>query len=145
MLYDELTGVENLRYFASLYRTRPCMQPEEAMRATGLDPSLSRLISQYSQGMRQRASLARVLLPQPELLLLDEPFSNMDIASARQMLALLATLRAQQRTIILTTHQRDLAAPLADAFITMQAGSVVSIEKVLQAQAAESQISGAAV
>jgi ABC-type multidrug transport system ATPase subunit len=145
MLYDELTGLENLRYFASLYRTRPCLQPEEAMRATGLDPSLSRPISQYSQGMRQRASLARVLLPQPELLLLDEPFSNMDIASARQMLALLSTLRAQQRTIILTTHQRDLAAPLADAFITMQAGSVVSIEKVLQAQAAESQISGAAV
>jgi ABC-type multidrug transport system ATPase subunit len=138
MLYDELTGIENLRYFASLYRTRPCLQPEEAMRATGLDPALNRPIGQYSQGMRQRASLARVLLPQPELLLLDEPFSNMDIASARQMLTLLATLRAQQRTIILTTHQRDLAAPLADTFITMQAGSIVSIE-----QAEHSQISGA--
>jgi len=134
MLYDELTGLENLRYFASLYRTRPCLQPEEAMRSTGLDPALSRPISQYSQGMRQRASLARVLLPQPELLLLDEPFSNMDIASARQMLALLASLRAQQRTILLTTHQRDLAAPLADTFITMQAGAVLSIEQAIQPQ-----------
>jgi ABC-type multidrug transport system ATPase subunit len=129
MLYDELTGVENLRYFASLYRTRPCLQPEEAMRATGLDPTLPRPISQYSQGMRQRASLARVLLPKPDLLLLDEPFSNMDIASARQMLALIAGLRAQGKTIILTTHQRDLAAPLADAFVTMQAGSVISVEQ----------------
>jgi len=129
MLYDELTGIENLRYFAKLYRTRPCLAPEEAMRATGLDPGLKRPISQYSQGMRQRASLARVLLPRPELLLLDEPFSNMDIASAKQMLAALASLRAEGRTIILTTHQRELAAPLADEFITMRAGSVVSVER----------------
>ncbi len=128
MLYDELTGVENLRYFAKLYRSRPCLEPEEAMRATGLDPALTRPISQYSQGMRQRASLARVLLPRPDLLLLDEPFSNMDIASAKQMLALLASLRADGRTILLTTHQRELAAPLADEFVTMRAGSVVSIE-----------------
>ena len=129
MLYDELTGLENLCYFGSLYRTRPCLTPEAAMRATGLDPALPRPISQYSQGMRQRASLARVLLPQPDLLLLDEPFSNMDAASARQMLALLTGLRAQGRTIILTTHQRDLAAPLADAFVTMHAGSVTSVEQ----------------
>lgn len=129
MLYDELTGLENLRYFVKLYGGRPCLQPEEAMRATGLDPALPRPISQYSQGMRQRASLARALLPQPELLLLDEPFSNLDAASARQMLGLLAKLRAQGRTIILTTHQRDLAAPLADCFLTMQAGSVISVEE----------------
>ncbi len=135
MLYDELTGLENLRYFASLYRSQPCLRPEEALRATGLDPALNRHVGQYSQGMRQRASLARVLLPQPELLLLDEPFSNLDAASAQQMLALLAGLRAQGRTILLTTHQRDLAAPLADAFITMQAGSVVSIEHVAGARA----------
>jgi len=130
MLYDELTGLENLRYFASLYRGRRCLQPEEAMRATGLDPSLVRPISQYSQGMRQRASLARVLLPQPELLLLDEPFSNLDAASGLQMLSLLASLRSQGRTIILTTHQRDLAAPLADAFVTMHAGSVALVDQV---------------
>jgi ABC-type multidrug transport system ATPase subunit len=129
MLYDELTGLENLRYFGSLYRDRQCLTPEEAMHATGLDPALPRPISQYSQGMRQRASLARVLMPQPDLLLLDEPFSNMDAASARQMLAALAGLRAQGRTIILTTHQRELAAPLADAFVTMQSGSVISVEQ----------------
>jgi heme ABC exporter ATP-binding subunit CcmA len=128
MLYDELTGIENLRYFGSLYRARPCLAPEAAMRAVGLDPALPRPVGQYSQGMRQRASLARVLLPRPELLLLDEPFSNLDAASARQMLALLEGLRAEGRTILLTTHQRDLAAPLADAFVTMQAGSILSVE-----------------
>jgi heme ABC exporter ATP-binding subunit CcmA len=135
MLYDELTGLENLRYFASLYRSQPCLAPAEALRATGLDPALNRPVGQYSQGMRQRASLARVLLPQPELLLLDEPFSNLDAASAQQMLTLLARLRAQGRTIVLTTHQRDLAAPLADAFITMQGGSVISVEQAIGATA----------
>ena len=135
MLYDELTGLENLRYFASLYRTRPCLPSEDALRATGLDPALNRPVGQYSQGMRQRASLARVLLPRPELLLLDEPFSNLDAASARQMLAVLAGLRTDGLTIVLTTHQRELAAPLADAFVTMQAGSVVSIEEQVGAPA----------
>ena len=127
MLYDELTGLENLRYFASLYRTCSCLLPEEALRFAGLDPALNRPVGQYSQGMRQRASLARVLLPQPKLLLLDEPFSNMDAASVRQMMELLGGLREKGRTILLTTHQRELAAPLADHFLIMQAGRLISV------------------
>src|ERR1700679_3701975 len=106
MLYDEFTGEENLRYFASLYAGRACLAPADALRQVGLDPNLKRPVGQYSQGMRQRASLARVLLAQPELLLLDEPFSNMDVESVRQMVALLAKFRSGRRTIVLTTHQR---------------------------------------
>ena len=127
MLYDELSALENLRYFAGLYRERPCLQPHAALRSVGLDPALARPTGQYSQGMRQRASLARVLLPQPDLLLLDEPFSNMDAASARQMLNLLERQRAEGKTILLTTHQRELAEPIADFLLTLQAGSVVSL------------------
>jgi ABC-type multidrug transport system ATPase subunit len=127
MLYDEFSGVENLRYFASLYRDRDCVAPEEALRSVGLDPALARPVGQYSQGMKQRASLARVLVSRPELLLLDEPFSNMDIGSAHQMLRLLETFRSEQRTILLTTHQRELAEPLADYVLTLQAGSVASL------------------
>jgi ABC-type multidrug transport system ATPase subunit len=63
-----------------------------------------------------------VLLPQPTLLLLDEPFSNMDRASALQMLALLNDLRREGRTIVLTTHQRELAEPVADALLLLEAG-----------------------
>ncbi len=74
--------------------------------------------------MRQRTSLARVLVSQPELLLLDEPFSNMDRASAERMLALLAELRGVGRTIVLTTHQRELAEPMADVVLMMQNGSL---------------------
>jgi ABC-type multidrug transport system ATPase subunit len=127
MLYDELSAVENLRYFASLYRTCDCLPPEDALRLVNLDPALDRPVGQYSQGMRQRTSLARVLLPQPELVLLDEPFSNMDATSVRQMMALLGRLREAGRTILLTTHQRDIAAPLADFFLNMEAGRLISM------------------
>jgi heme ABC exporter ATP-binding subunit CcmA len=128
MLYDELTAQENLRYFASLYPGRPCLSPAEALRQVGLDPDLTRTLGQYSQGMRQRTSLARVLLPAPELLLLDEPFSNMDVESVSQMVALLARFRQGSRTIVITTHQREHAAPIADWVLSLRAGRVASFE-----------------
>jgi heme ABC exporter ATP-binding subunit CcmA len=126
MLYDELTAAENLHYFRRLYAGQECLTADAALEAVGLDPRLSRQVGQYSQGMRQRTSLARVLLPQPELLLLDEPFSNMDRASAQQMIELLSRLRAEGRTILLTTHQREVAEPLADGLLTMEAGRLVA-------------------
>ena len=129
MLYDQLTGFENLHYFASLYQQRKCLTPLQALTAVGLDPQLNRPISQYSQGMRQRASLARVLLSQPELLLLDEPFSNMDIASAHQMLALVQRIREQGHTVVLTTHQRNLAEPIADYLVFLRAGALDSLQQ----------------
>jgi heme ABC exporter ATP-binding subunit CcmA len=128
MLYDELTGQENLRYFAKLYPGRECLDPAEALRQVGLDPYLPRPLGHYSQGMRQRTSLARVLLSFPELLLLDEPFSNMDVESARQMVELLAQFRHGSRTIVITTHQRELAAPIADYVLALKAGRVASFE-----------------
>lgn len=131
MLYDELTGRENLQYFRDLYTSpsgRGCLHPDDALRQVGLDPALTRTVGQYSQGMRQRTSLARVLLSQPELLLLDEPFSNMDVDSVSQMVHLLATFRSDSRTIVITTHQRELAAPIADFVITLKAGRLHAVD-----------------
>ena len=128
MLYDELTAQENLRYFASLYPGRDCLEPAQALRQVGLDPKLDRPVGHYSQGMRQRTSLARVLLSVPELLLLDEPFSNMDVESVSQMVQLLAGFRQGNRTIVITTHQREHAAPIADWVLALRAGRVASFE-----------------
>ena len=129
MLYDELTGQENLRYFASLYPDRKCLDPADALRQVGLDPNLHRPLGQYSQGMRQRTSLARVLMPVPELFLLDEPFSNMDVESTHQMVDLLAGFRQSNRTIVITTHQREHAAPIADWILRLHAGRVASFDR----------------
>jgi ABC-type multidrug transport system ATPase subunit len=94
----------------------------------GLDPGLDRPVGKFSQGMQQRASLARVLMAKPDLLLLDEPFSNVDLASSAQMLHVLDQLRGAGNTILLTTHQPDLARPIADCFCTMEAGQIVRME-----------------
>ncbi len=125
MLYDEFTALENLRYFAALYGLALTSASEEALRAVGLDPALTRPVRAYSQGMRQRVSLARVLLPRPALLLLDEPFSNMDAGSAQAMLALLTRERERGCTVVLTTHQRELALPLADELLLLEDGELL--------------------
>ncbi|HWK30871.1 MAG TPA: ABC transporter ATP-binding protein, partial [Terriglobales bacterium] len=91
MLYDELTGLENLRYFASLYGIEDDNRLHDLLRSVDLDPSLARSARDYSQGMRQRLSLARAVVNDPEVLLLDEPFSNIDAESAQHIVKLLAT------------------------------------------------------
>ncbi|MFZ0814417.1 MAG: ABC transporter ATP-binding protein, partial [Candidatus Sulfotelmatobacter sp.] len=93
LLYDEMSGMENLRYFARLYDIVGDGRCEQVIRAVGLDPELSRPVGQYSQGMRQRMSLARAILHDPKILLLDEPFSNVDVHSAREMVGLLKGMR----------------------------------------------------
>ena len=133
MLYDELTALENLRYTFQLYRhaAEPAIsgwKPEEALDMVGLDARLDRPVGKFSQGMRQRAALARVLMAKPDLLLLDEPFSNVDLASSAQMLRVLAQLRMDGNTILVTTHQPELARPIADCFCTMHDGQIVSME-----------------
>lgn len=137
MLYEELTAMENIRYFARLQRSGATCDcggsPEMALRAVGIDPALSRPVSQFSQGMRQRVSMARALVADPELLLLDEPFSNMDAAGARELVDLLLDFRTwpvagtqARRTVIVTTHQFDLVQHAADTVVEMRAGSLVA-------------------
>jgi len=125
LLYDEMSGMENLRYFARLYGIAGDEVCARAIRAVGLDPELARGVGQYSQGMRQRMSLARAILHNPKVLLLDEPFSNVDVHSAREMVGLLKGMRDAGKTIFVVTHQALLLEGVADEFIWMQAGQIV--------------------
>jgi len=127
LLYDEMSGMENLGYFARLYGINRNDERCAAMiRAVKLDPSLTRPVGQYSQGMRQRMSLARALLNDPKILLLDEPFSNVDVRSAREMVSLLTGLRDAGKTIFVVTHQATLLEGAADEFVWMEAGQIIS-------------------
>jgi ABC-type multidrug transport system ATPase subunit len=125
LLYDEMSGMENLRYFARLYEIDDDRCCASAIAAVKLDPALERPVGQYSQGMRQRMSLARALLNDPKILLLDEPFSNVDVPSARQMVSLLSGMRDAGKTIFVVTHQADLLLGAADEFVKMEAGKIV--------------------
>ncbi len=132
MLYDELTGPENLNYLLGLQRPKLSATQREqhvtaALAAVGLDPGNPRRLGEYSQGMRQRAALARVLLTAPEILLLDEPFSNLDVSSVEMMIARLHRYMSDRpdgtlRTLLLTTHQAELARPLVQRTLTLRDG-----------------------
>ncbi len=124
-LYDELTARENLAYFARLYPDEHCDQ-DALIASVGLDPASPKHISAYSQGMRQRLSLARALVNNPELILLDEPFSNVDAASAATMVRLLTQLRDRGTCVVVITHQPALLANVADETITMTVGLIAS-------------------
>jgi ABC-type multidrug transport system ATPase subunit len=126
LLYDEMSGIENLRYFARLYGIEDDGRCEAVIRSVNLDPTLARPVGQYSQGMRQRMSLARALLNDPKVLLLDEPFSNVDVRSAREMAGLLRRLRDGGKTILVITHQAMLLRGVADEFVWMEAGQIVN-------------------
>jgi ABC-type multidrug transport system ATPase subunit len=130
LLYDELDGMENLRYFAGLYGLHGDAVCRDAMRSVGLDPDLDRRVGQYSQGMRQRLSLARAVLHDPELILLDEPFSNVDVHSARDMATVLGQVRDRDKTVFVVTHQAALMEPVADEFVHMSAGKIESREAI---------------
>jgi len=132
LLYDEMSGMENLRYFARLYDVTDNERCAQTIRAVKLDPSLVRPVGQYSQGMRQRMSLARALLNDPKILLLDEPFSNVDARSSRDMVSLLARLRDSGKTIFVVTHQASLLEGAADEFVWMEAGQIISRTSDLQ-------------
>jgi ABC-type multidrug transport system ATPase subunit len=132
LLYDEMSGMENLRYFARLYEIAGDERCSQVIRRVGLDPELSRPVGKYSQGMRQRMSLARAILHDPKILLLDEPFSNVDVHSAREMVGLLADMRDAGKTIFVVTHQAALLEGVADEFVWMQGGQIVDRTRGLE-------------
>ncbi len=133
LLYDEMTGLENLRYFAGLYGAVDDDRLREAIRTVGLDPELARYVGQYSQGMRQRLSLARATLHDPKLLLLDEPFSNLDPQSSKAMSRLLGELRDRGKTVLVVTHQATHVAEVADESVWMSAGKIATRETGIRA------------
>lgn len=137
LLYDEMSGLENLRYFARLYDISGDSRCEQVIRWVGLDPELQRPVGKYSQGMRQRMSLARAILHDPQVLLLDEPFSNVDVHSAREMVELLKAMRNAGKTIFVVTHQALLLEGAADEFVWMQAGKIVERTPGLARSAAQ--------
>ena len=121
LVYRELTALENLELYGRLYRV-----PERRERIGmvlerfGLWDARRERVSSYSRGMTQRLALCRVLLHEPELLVLDEPYSALDDAGAELLDAQLAELRSE-RTFLLATHDPERVASLASAQLALAA------------------------
>jgi heme exporter protein A len=126
-LYPELTARENLEFFAGLYALQqPAASADAALERAGLSHRASDPVSSFSRGMRQRVALERALIHDPRLLLLDEPFTGLDEASAARLLARLRALREQGTIVVLATHDLDLAEGLFDHAIFLRDGRMAS-------------------
>jgi len=114
-LYGNLSVRENLRLFARLYDVTDVeARIVEVLEAVGLQDREEDLCRTLSKGLRQRVAIARTLLGRPELIFLDEPTSGLDPAAARDVHELIATLRAEGRTVLITTHRLEEAERLCD-------------------------------
>ena len=121
-LYDRLTGWENLAFTADIWGVSHKAIPDVAARF-GIDHALEDDVEGYSTGMRTRLALARAVIHDPEVLLLDEPTAGLDPESSRAVLDLIRELAGKGRTIVMCTHLLHEAEGIADQVVLMGAGS----------------------
>ena len=130
-LYWKLTGRENLEYFAALYHVPPAETKERIARvlaAVKLTDRADDYVERYSTGMRQRLALARALLPDPPLVVLDEPTVGLDPQASRDLRDRVRELKAQGRTVLLTTHYMEEADQLCDRVAIIDHGRIVALD-----------------
>jgi heme exporter protein A len=127
-LYPELSPAENLRFFAGLYRLDNVHERiAAALERADLADRRDDAVAGFSRGMRQRLALERALLHDPRLVLLDEPFTGLDDASARALRDRLAGLRAGGCLVVVITHDLDTVDGLADRALMLQKGRLMEL------------------
>ncbi|MFI5527187.1 ATP-binding cassette domain-containing protein [Kitasatospora sp. NPDC051853] len=131
-LYDRITARQNLTFWATLYRVKPAVikpRVAELLERLGLSERADEPVERYSRGMRQRLHLARGLIGDPSVLLLDEPTVGMDPVAAREFRELLLQLRSDGRTILMTTHDMREAEALCDRITLIDHGRILLTER----------------
>jgi ABC-type multidrug transport system ATPase subunit len=129
-LYRELSAVENLRFTCTLYGADPSRIPA-ALEQVGLDEVAHLRTGRYSQGMRQRLALARCLVRDPQLLLLDEPYAGLDVDARTVVDGVLDHAARRSRTVVLASHEEPTPGTV-DRVVVMDAGRVAPSEGVLR-------------
>jgi heme ABC exporter ATP-binding subunit CcmA len=133
-LYPHLTLRENLVFAARMYDVpRPQQRADELLEAVSLAAHAERLPPVLSKGMRQRLSLARALVHDPPILLLDEPFEGLDAAADDWLLGLLQGLRRQKRTLCFVLHDEIKTHLLADRVLRLELGKIMNVAAIAKA------------
>jgi ABC-2 type transport system ATP-binding protein len=127
-LYMRMTALEYMDFFGQVYSLAPALRKsrsENLLEYFGLAEAAKRRIGEYSKGMRQKLALARAMMHEPKVLLLDEPTSAMDPESARLVRDEIARLKSAQRTIMLCSHNLTEVELLADKIAIIYHGKIL--------------------
>jgi heme exporter protein A len=125
LLYGDLTAEENLHFFARMYDLEEAGPRIEAVLAqVGLAARRGDPVRNFSRGMIQRLSIARAILHDPAIMLLDEPYTGLDLQAADMLRAVLQNLAASNRTVILTTHNLEQGLEMCDRVAILNRGKL---------------------
>ena len=130
-IYWKLTARENLEYFAALYHIPPDIAKKrvgELLERMELTARANDLVEKYSTGMKQRVAISKALVANPPILLLDEPTLGLDPQAARNLRELIAQLKAEGHTILLTTHYMEEADQLSDRIAIIDQGQIIALD-----------------
>jgi sodium transport system ATP-binding protein len=128
-LYNRLTGREILGYFGALAGMDAAAVTKRVAQLSGtfdLGDVLSKRVGNMSTGMKQRLSIARVVLHDPPVLIFDEPTSGLDVIGAREVLRIVQDFRGRGRTVIFSTHIMTEAEKICDEVAIIERGSILA-------------------
>jgi heme exporter protein A len=126
LLYRDLTARENLEFFSKLFGVaNPKARAMTLLDVVGLADRANDLVRTFSRGMTQRVSIARALVHRPELILADEPFAGLDVASVDVVARIINQLREIGRTVLLVDHDIQRSLELTDRVVVLRGGRVV--------------------
>jgi heme exporter protein A len=138
LLYPDLSPLENLRFYARLFGVpHPGPRIDDLIARTGLTGWAHRPVRTLSRGLLQRCALARVLLHEPALLLLDEPFTGLDLDAAATLSELLVAAHARGATILMSTHDLPRALAVCSTALVMRRGQLVWQGSIASMRAAD--------
>ena len=117
-------GYKNLKLLAGLNNKIGKIEIRKSMEQVGLDPDLKRHVKKYSLGMRQRLELAQAIMENPKILVLDEPFNDLDKYGVKDMREYLLSYKAKGKTILICSHSADDISVLCDTVNEMEKGVI---------------------
>ncbi|WP_342540612.1 ATP-binding cassette domain-containing protein [Heyndrickxia sp. FSL K6-6286] len=142
-LYDRLTAKENLQYFAKLYglsKHESNVRIENLAKRFGMKEYLDRKVGGFSKGMRQKVAIARTLIHNPDVILLDEPTTGLDITSANMFRELIHHLRKEGKTIVFSSHIMEEVEQLCQTIVMIHKGNLIyhgSLQELYQQEETE--------
>ncbi len=124
LLYNDLSGRENLVFFATMYGVDPKVV-DEWLKRVDLEKASNDRVASYSRGMRQRISIARAMIQNPSIVLLDEPLTGLDPQSRKNMLKIFNKLKKEGKILIMITHDVSIGEEYFDRVLMLKAGKIV--------------------